>query len=192
MLRDLIRACRSYRRFDASHPVSLQALENLVDLARWSPSGMNSQPLKYILSADQTHNDLIFPQLMWAMRLKDWGGPAPEERPAGYVIILGDREVATSFGVDHGIAAHAILLGATEMGLGGCMFGSIRRNELRAALAIPERYEILLAVAIGRPTERVVLEDVPGNADVGYYREPDRTHHVPKRRRDDVIVAKWG
>lgn len=192
MLRELFRTCRSYRRFDAGHPVSLSTLEDLVDLARWSPSGTNNQPLKYILSADPEHNDLIFPQLLWASRLKDWDGPAPEERPTGYVVILGDREIATNFGVDHGIAAHAILLGAAELGLGGCMFGSIRREALRAALSIPERFDILLVVALGRPVERVVLEEIPGDADPGYYRTPDRTHHVPKRRRQDVIIAGWG
>lgn len=39
------------------------------------------------------------------------------------------------------------------------MFASVKRGKLRAALAIPERYEILLVVAIGRPAETVVLDD---------------------------------
>jgi len=185
----LVQRCRSYRRFDEQHPVARETLEQLVDLARWSPAGMNRQPLKYVLSADAERNALIFPHLVWAAKLPDWPGPGPGERPTAYIIIVGDRELGGSPGVDHGIAAHSILLGATDLGLGGCMFGSINRPKLQAALGIPDRYDILLAVAIGKPRERIVLEDVPGDADTTYYRDPDGTHHVPKRRRADVIVG---
>ena len=188
MLHELVRRCRSYRRFDESHPIELAVLERLVELARCSPAGMNKQPLKYILSADAERNALIFPSLIWARNLPDWPGPGPGERPTAYIIILGDREISANFGVDHGIAAHSIVLGAAELGLGGCMFGSIERTALREALAIPERYEILLAVALGKPVETVVLEDVPGDADTTYYRDPDGTHHVPKRRLKDIIL----
>ena len=41
------------------------------------------------------------------------------------------------------------MLGATECGLGGCMIGAIDRQGLREALEVPERYEILLVLALG-------------------------------------------
>jgi hypothetical protein len=81
------------------------------------------------------------------------------------------------------------LLGAAEKGLGGCMIGSIKRDELRSSLSIPEHFEILLVVALGRPAERVVLEDVASECgDVRYYRDGSDVHHVPKRSLDDVIL----
>jgi len=122
-MRDLIHKSRSYRRFDEDQVISDEALRKLIEFAQYSPSGMNMQPLKFWLSNSKEMNSLIFPHLGWAGALKDWSGPAPGERPSAYVVILGDTQIRESFGVDHGIAAQSILLGAVEAGLGGCMIG---------------------------------------------------------------------
>ena len=50
-------------------------LEDLVELARLSPSTANMQPLKFILSWKPEKNDMIFSCLAWAGYLKDWHGP---------------------------------------------------------------------------------------------------------------------
>ena len=67
-----------------------------------------------------------------------------------YVVILGDREISESFGVDHGIAAQSIMLGATEAGLGGCIIASVKKEKLRVALNIPKQYDVLLVLALGK------------------------------------------
>ncbi|MFH1639296.1 MAG: nitroreductase family protein [Chloroflexota bacterium] len=188
MIKDLILRNRSYRRFDQSVAIDRQTLMELVDLARCSASAGNRQPLKYILSATPEKNARIFPQLAWAGLLKDWKGPAEGEKPAAYIIILGDKEISGSFGVDHGIAAQSILLGAVERGLGGCMIGNVRKDELRKSLEIPERYEILLAIALGKPGEKVVLETVGTNGDTSYSRDSSDVHHVPKRRLEEIVL----
>jgi hypothetical protein len=41
-----------------------------------------------------------------------------------------------------------------EKGLGGCMIAAIDRKGLAGALNIPERYEILLVIALGRRQKR--------------------------------------
>ena len=189
MVRDLIRENRSRRRFYQEVPVELETLRELVDLARVSASGMNRQPLKYILSCDPQKNALIFSCLGWAGQFKDWPGPIEGERPSAYIIILGDTEISKNFFCDHGIAAQSILLGATEKGLGGCMHASVRRNELCKALGIPPRYEILLVLSLGKPKETVVLETVGPDGDTTYWRDSDSVHHVPKRRLDDIIIG---
>jgi nitroreductase len=120
--------------------------------------------------------------------LKDWNGPVEGERPSAYIIILCDTDISSSAGVDHGIAAQSILLGATEMGLGGCIIGSIKRDRLREALDIPARYEILLVLAPGKPKEKVVLETAGDNGDIKYWRDSEGIHHVPKRHLDDIIL----
>jgi len=192
MLEDLIRRNRSYRRFHQDALVDLETLRALVNLARLSASAANLQPLKYILSCDPETNARIFPHTRWAGYLKDWGGPKEGERPSAYVVILGDTEISKSFGCDHGIAAQSIMLGATERGLGGCMIGSIDRDGLRKTLDIPARYEILLVLALGRPKETVVLEDVGPDGDIKYYRDAEDVHHVPKRLLDELIVQEHG
>lgn len=188
MFRDLVLANRSYRRFVESAPVSEQTLRELVDLARCTPSAGNMQPLKYILSADAERNAQVFPALAWAGYLADWGGPAEGERPAAYIIILCDTEVRKEPGCDHGIAAQTICLGAAERGLGACMIGAIDRKALREVLALPERYEIALVIALGKPAEHVVLEDVGADGSIKYYRDAEGTHHVPKRTLEEVIL----
>jgi len=185
---ELIIRNRSYRRFDASKRVARQALVDLVDIARRTPSAANRQPLKYILVDGKADCARLFGSLHWAGALKGWSGPAEGERPAAYVIILLDTEISKDAGCDHGIAAQSLLLGAVERGLGGCMLGAIERPRIRADFRIPDRFEILLVVALGVPAERCVLEDVRPGAGTTYYRDAAGVHHVPKRPLKEIIV----
>ena len=189
MIRDLVLENRSRRRFDQEAAVKVETLRELVDLARLSASGGNLQPLKYVLSCDPAMNARVFETLAWAGYLKDWPGPEEGERPAAYIIILGDKTISQSFGCDHGIAAQSILLGATERGLAGCMIGSIQKAELRQAIAIPAGCEILLVIALGQPKETVVLEEVGPTGDIRYWRDAQAIHHVPKRSLEEIIVG---
>lgn len=188
MFRDLVLANRSYRRFHESEAIEEATLRSLVDLARCTAAGANLQSLKYILSWTPERNGLIFPTLSWAGYLSEWGGPTEGERPAAYIIVLGDTHISKNHFCDHGIAAQTILLGATEKGLGGCMFGAIDRDRLRRELAIDECYEILLVIALGRPAEKVVLETVGPDGNIRYYRDEEGVHHVPKRALDEIIL----
>ncbi len=187
MIKDLIAKNRSYRRFFQAESIEPQTLKELVELARLSASAANFQPLKYILSCDKKKNASIFEYLVWAGYLTDWPGPAEGERPAGYIVVLGDTQICKTFGCDHGIAAQSILLGAAEMGLGGCMIASIQRDGLRKVLDIPARYEILLVLALGRPKEKVVIETAV-DGDIKYWRDEDEVHHVPKRPIDEIVL----
>lgn len=189
MLRDLVVRTRSIRRFHQEVPVDRETLRELVDLARHSPSGANIQPLRYILICDPEKNARVFPLLSWAGYLKEWSGPVEGERPAGYIVILGDRRLRQSFDVDHGIAAHSILLGATERGLGGCIIATIQRREMRAILGLEQHYDILLVLALGKPKEQVVLEPLGPDGDIKYWRDAEQVHHVPKRSLEELIIG---
>lgn len=189
MFRDLILANRSYRRFHESESISEETLKSLVDLARCTPSAGNLQSLKYILSWTPERNATVFSTLGWAGYLTDWPGPVEGERPSAYVVILGDTRISKNFFCDHGIAAQTILLGAVEKGYGGCMFGSIDRDKLRAELLIDEHFEIPLVIALGKPVEMVKLEEVGPDGSIKYYRDAASVHHVPKRRLEDIVVG---
>ena len=179
---------RSYRRFDQSRPIERETLRRLVDIARRTPSAANRQPLKYVLLNHADTCARLFPYLGWAAALKDWPGPAVGERPTAYIIILCDNHIAKNAGCDHGIAAQSMLLAAVEKGLGGCMIGTVQRDGVRKEFGIPERYEILLVVALGVPAEKCVLEDMEPGAGTDYYRDAQDVHHVPKRPLDEVII----
>jgi nitroreductase len=188
MIKELIKKNRTYRRFYEDFAIERNTLEELVDLARLSASAANRQPLKYILSCEKDKNDLIFPTLAWAGYLKDWPGPDEEERPSAYIIMLLDTEISKNYWCDPGIAAQSILLGATEKGLGGCIFASVKKDELRSVLKINERYEILYVLAVGKPKEKVVLETVRTDGDIKYWRDNQGVHHVPKRSLREIIL----
>ncbi len=189
-MKDLIAKNRSYRRFYQDVKVPLEVLKELVGLARLSASAANLQPLRYILCSDSAKNAQIFPCLNWAGYLKDWAGPAEGERPGAYIVILGDTNISKSIGFDPGIAAQSILLGAVEKGLGGCMVGSIEREQLQQVLDVSSQYEIILVIAIGKPKETVVIDDVK-SGDIKYWRDKAGVHHVPKRSVDELILGQF-
>ncbi len=189
MLKKLIIKNRSYRRFFQEVAIKPDTLKELVDYARLSASAANLQPLKYILSCESKKNALIFPHLSWAGYIEDWTGPSEGEKPSAYIIILGDTEISKSFGYDPGIAAQSILLRANEIGLGGCIIGSIQRGELHKSLSIPSHYKILLVLALGKPKEKVVIEKVGKNGDIKYWRDSKDVHHVPKRSLDEIVIG---
>ena len=190
MLKELILRNRSYRRFHQEYAVSIDTLKELVDLARLSASGSNKQPLKFLLSCDAEENAKIFQLISrWKGLIPEWPGPKEGERPSAYIIILGDKEIMPSFDHDPGIAAQSIMLGATEKGLGGCMIGSLKKKDARNVLNIPSRYDILLAIALGKPNEKVVIESLSPGQDTKYWLEKDNSHHVPKRRLEDIIIV---
>jgi len=193
--KDLVLKTRSYRRFDASAAIDRQTLLDLIELARCSPSAGNRQPLKYVLSCDPEMNAKIFSTLGWAASLPEWPGPDEPERPTGYVVITIDTTITAPSGWsghDVGIVAQTILLGAVDKGLGGCMFGSVKKSELKKILDLPDSLEINLVIALGRPVEKVVLEDVKPDGSTTYHRDAAQTHYVPKRKRDELIVKVYG
>ena len=190
MIHDLVLKNRSYRRFYQDTPISMETLKELTELARISSSGGNKQPLKYILSCDPETNAVIFDQLTWAAAIREWPGPEEGERPTAYVIVLEDTTIGKA-GVDHGIACTNLLLGTVEKGLGGCMLATIRKKELRSALSIDDKYEILLVVALGKPKEIVKLTELEEGGDTKYWRDEDQVHHVPKRQLKEIIVKEY-
>ena len=187
-LYELIRANRSYRRFYEAEPVTKEVLLNLVDYARLSPSGANKQALKYYICNDRELNSRIFATLGWAAYLKDWPGPGEGERPAAYILLVQDKNAKPASPLDPGIAAQTILLAAVERGLGGCMIANIKHAQLQAVLGLAEQQEIVLVIALGKPKEEVVIDEVAADADIKYWRDERQVHHVPKRKLADIVV----
>lgn len=187
-LEDLVARTRSFRRFRQEPAVDEKTLLDLVSLTTLCASAANRQPLKYVLSCDPERNATIFAHLRWAAALKDWAGPAENERPTGYLVILGDKRIAEDFYCDHGIAAQSILLAATERGFGGCMIASIDRESLAGKLNLPPHFDILMVLALGTPGEVVVLERNKLPEPTPYWRDAAGVHHVPKRPLEDLIV----
>jgi len=191
-MNEMVRRCRSYRRFREQHLVSLTTLRELVDLARLSASAMNKQPLRFGLSTDPETNARIFSHLAWASYLEDWPGPGEGERPSAYIVVAAGRDSGRWTECDLGIACQSILLGAVERGLGGCIIASVDRDNLAAMIGLPDSMEILVVLAIGEPAEEIAIDPVGEDGRTRYWRDEQDRHHVPKRSLDEIIIGQKG
>ena len=192
MIKDLVYRNRSCRRFQEEHRLAKEDLLALVDLARGTASHRNAQELRFCLVWEKEQCDEVFPLLSFAAALGPEGTPEPGQRPAAYIVILGESKSQNYLWADVGLACQSMLLGAAEQGLLGCMFGSVKREQLRPVLGLtPEDPPVLLVVALGFPDEEFVIEEGTMEGSRAYWRE-GRVHHVPKLPLSDLVLEKKG
>ena len=180
---------RSYRSFDPDAKIKVGDLREMIDCARCAPSAMNLQPLKYRICVGEDAKKLL-PLTAWAGRLKDMKFPPDGHEPAAFIIICIDTELCKSKDAalrDVGICAQTIMLRATEMGYGGCMLGAFNPDTVKTEMGIGEQYLPNLILALGKPDETVAI-DVAKNGEIGYYRDENNLHHVPKRTLKDILI----
>ncbi len=185
---ELVKKARTTRRFKEDEPISEEDMMKIMKILRVIPCGGNAQPLKYRIVLEKDERDKFFPLVRWAAAMKDWNGPEEGERPTGYIVICSkkDKNPAT----DIGIAGMTAQLAAADLGYGACMMGSIDREEIFQLLQIPDDLQVNLVIAFGRPGEKIVVEDMPDDGSVDYWRDEDGVHHLPKRSLDDIIIEK--
>ena len=190
MILDLVKKSRSYRIFDESYKLKKEDLIDLIELARFSPCGKNGQYLRFIPIYKEEILKEIYPYLSWAAYLKDWDGPKEGERPTGIILIVSKEGCLTDpiLSCDMGIVSQSIMLGAVEKNLGGCMIRALNRKKITEVLNLPKNYVIHIALAIGKPAQNVVVEDINEGDDIKYWMDQDKTHHVPKIVLEDLIL----
>ena len=177
-VREALLRNRSRRRFYQDYIIPENDLMTIADAARLSPSGRNIQALKFLISSNQHLNSRIFPTLAWAGYLTGWPGPEEGERPYAYIIQLLDKSITPNImSEDCGMA----------LGYGGCIIAAVRRKELHAVLELDDRFSVMNVIALGKPKETVVLEDMR-DGDYKYWRDADETHHVPKRSLQELVI----
>jgi len=189
--RDLAAAARTCRRFREDSPVSIDTLHRLVDLARLAGSARNGQPWQYLAVNDPQLCEAIFPHLGWAGYLTDWSGPAPGERPPAYILCFLNQQWLTvpeklAF-FDLGIASQNLLLGAAALHILGCRIGAFS-PKVAKLWDVPDHLRLELIIALGRPLEEIVLEEMSGEEDIRYWRDERQVHHVPKRSLHEVLL----
>ncbi len=144
---ELVQARRSIRRFTAE-PVSDEAIEQIIEAARWAPSGANSQPWEFVVVRDrqtkerlagfvkaQAHLahevELTRPEEMrWPAAARSVSDPGWKDAPV-LIVVCGDRRTKQSYPLVTQLArgelvfnsslASAFLymsLAATSLGLG--------------------------------------------------------------------------
>ncbi len=189
MLSDLVKKSRSVRSFEGGATIPREALLSLCELARSCPAAMNRQPLKYRIVDTPEECARLQPLTRWASSLPVKLPPKGQE-PTAFIVICHDTEIAEErpiFLYDVGIVAQTMMLGACEMGYGGCIIGSAKEEAVSEALSLPAHVVPKLILGLGVPAERVVLTEAK-DKNVTYYRDGENTHYVPKRPLDEVIL----
>ena len=67
------------------------------------------------------------------------------------------------------------------------MFGAINIKTLKTVLDIPDHLEVKLVMALGKPVEKAVIDDVGPDGSIKYFRDDNQIHHVPKRSLDELV-----
>ena len=192
MLKDLLIASRSYRSFDESVKITNEMLADWVDHARYAPSSINLQMLKFVAVTDEALCEKLLCNTRWAGKLKDVKLPPIGHAPVAYVVICADNDViptAQTFDKDVGICAQTIMLAAAESGFGGCMIGSFAPDAVTEILNLGKSLVPKLVLALGKPDERVKLVGEAPDGSVTYYREGG-IHYVQKRNLENILIQK--
>lgn len=184
---------RSYRAFQEHYKIDKHELIDMVDTARYTPSSVNIQPFKYYISFEKGTNDKIFSHTKWARLLKDYDGPEEGKRPSAYVIVCNDTGIASNierFSCDAGIISQTIMLSAVEKGYGGCMIKNFEPDNLAKDLGLPDNIKPFIILAIGKPDEEIIIDEISQGEPTSYYRDENGVHHVPKRKLVDIIINR--
>lgn len=184
--KELVKSNRACRRYDESKKISREELIDLVELARYTPSGVNKQAIRFAVVNDNL--DDIFKNLRWAGYLKDWDGPKVGERPTGYIVFAFDKKYGNGMPEDVGIVSQTIALGARAKGMSACILKSYNEVGIKEALSLSDDYKVVLVMSIGYPVEEIVVDDIREGEDIKYYRDDRNVHHVPKIILDDLLI----
>jgi len=147
----VIKERRSVRRYKGD-PIPEDMLLRVLEAARYSPSGKNLQPWKFILVK---HKDLK-QKLAKASAGQSFIAEAPLVVVAcGFPDDCYSRmgNYMKSWPVDVAIATEHLILQAQEEGLGTCWIGAFEEREVKAILNIPDSVKVLALTPIGFPDE---------------------------------------
>ncbi len=144
---EAIKRRRSIRQF-TDEPIGKDALEKLLDAARWAPTASNQQRWRFVVVTSPPVKELIrkFAPGIFLM-------------PAAFIVICVEKApdanpwAQATYLADCAIAAQNIMLVAYEMGIGSCPALSYAKVAISEILDLPERVEPLLVITLGYPAE---------------------------------------
>ena len=199
-LLDIIKARRSIRSYEEK-PVPGEAISRMLEAARWAPSALNHQPLRYIVVTDRNVIDSLSKKtIACAGKVTRWlpllrlfvktlrdkklaekireraastsGDPIFYHAPL-LILILADKKMFHAGG-DIGFAAENMLLEATAMGLGSCVIG------FASLLNMDRQARKILGIPPGHRILAGIIFGYP------------KTHPRPPERKEDYLINRIG
>ena len=136
---------RSIRKYKPD-PIEPEKMEKILQAMRLSPAACNRQDWKFFIVTDRAAIDQIAERTRFTPALLK-GAPAlllaagwrDKIMPSGHSWSTVDLTIAMTVGV----------LAATDLGLGTCIIGSHKEEDVRKALSLPDDWQIPLIATLG-------------------------------------------
>ncbi len=133
------------REFDSKKPVPRDIKVKVMDAARSTASGMNSQHWRFILLQDSRN----------LKQLADDSSTGKWVAAAGFaVIVLTDPKMPFR-GIDAGRAVQNMQITAWNFGVSSRVYTGFNEQKMRIDYAIPSSFEITIIVGFGFPTKKI-------------------------------------
>lgn len=176
---EAIRSRRSVRKYKGD-PIPQETVRELLELAAWAPSGMNSQPWLFVVVAGRKYLRKLSDRARSFLLERMAETPALET----YRIALSDPDFNIFYGApvlvliygntkaftyvhDCSMAALNLMLTAWDRGIGSCWIGFARSfcgtAEIKTELKVPAEFEPVAPVILGYPADppgRAVREEI--------------------------------
>lgn len=156
---DLVQKRQSVRGY-LPQPVEKEKVERCLEAARMAPSACNAQPWTFIVVDDAAlKNQLADLTADRWLPLNHW----TKQAPVHIVIVVESANLTSRIGakvkkrdfpwIDVGIAAEHFCLQAAAQGLGTCMLGWFKEDNVRDLLKIPTSKRVGLIITLGYPSD---------------------------------------
>ncbi len=140
-------SCREYTDKKLSH----DDIIDIVTTAAQSPSACNSQPWRFVVCEGDIAKKMPACIIDDALPINKWVGQADAyavlcEMPA----LLNSGKFSQKYAqMDVGMACATFCLAAADKGIGTCILGTFKEDEVRALLNIPSDITIRLVITMG-------------------------------------------
>ena len=138
------RSIRSYQ----DTPVPREIMEKILEAGRLAPSAKNCEPWHFIAVTDAAKRKALSGGT-WAKFLAQW--------PL-VIVACGDKKASPDwYAIDVALALENMIITAVSLGLGTCCVGSFTEKDVKTTLKIPEKFEVLVMLAVGYPGDKIDL-----------------------------------
>ena len=165
-LQTAIEKRRSTRSF-TDRRLTKSEISELLRAATLAPSACNMQSWYFYVVTDESE------RLKLKSVCADWVSAAP----VVFIVCTDDNGIVSRFGErgrkfpmqDTSLAMENMLLKAADMGLGGCIIGAYKQNEITELFSIPKEHTVVALLPIGEPTEEIPARERKDIAEVSSY-----------------------
>ena len=142
---ELIKSRASVRKYK-DKDIPKEVLEDLIDCARFAPSGYNLQPWIFVVITDKDKLIQISEACEYGKFIKS----------AGACIAVFCHQSGETLMEDASAATENIMIAALHYGLGTCWVNSHKKEHsevIKSMLKAPEGYELMTIISVGYPDE---------------------------------------